>query len=239
MAEPGAVDEMHFRPSAGISLGVELELQLLRAHDFDLSRGAADLLELLGKRKLPGAVKPEITESMVELNSSVHRHHGSLRDELVAMRDAVVREAGVLNLRVAGGGSHPFHEWADRRIFPTERFRSILERYGYLAKQFTVFGQHVHVGCEDGDRALWLLHALSRYVPHFIALSASSPFVQGVDTGFDSARFQTSPAKRKRPYGHSRRSGDGGPAHQRANAKRLWSLRAGGAARAGDTSRHG
>ena len=47
-----------------------------------------------------------------------------------------------------------------------------------------MFGQHVHVGCADGDDALWLLHALSRYVPHFIALSASSPFVQGVDTGF-------------------------------------------------------
>ena len=54
-----------------------------------------------------------------------------------------------------------------------------------------MFGQHVHVGCEDGDRALWLLHALSRYVPHFIALSASSPYVQGVDTGFDSARLNS------------------------------------------------
>ena len=95
------MDELDFRASAEISLGVELELQLLRAHDLDLARGAADLLELLGKRKLPGAVKPEITESMVELNSSIHRWHGSLRDELVVMRDAVVKEAGVLNLLVA------------------------------------------------------------------------------------------------------------------------------------------
>jgi len=183
------VDEMDFRPSAAISLGVELELQLLRAHDLDLSRGAADLLELLGKRKLPGAVKPEITESMVELNSSVHLQHGTLRDELVMMRDAVVKEAGVLNLRVAGGGSHPFHDWADRRIFPTGRFRAILERYGYLAKQFTVFGQHIHVGCPSGDDAVYLIHMLTRYVPHFIALSAASPFYQGEDTGFQSSRL--------------------------------------------------
>jgi carboxylate-amine ligase len=180
---------MDFRPSAAISLGVELELQLLRAHDLDLSRGAADLLELLGKRKLPGAVKPEITESMVELNSSVHLQHGTLRDELVMMRDAVVKEAGVLNLRVAGGGSHPFHDWADRRIFPTGRFRAILERYGYLAKQFTVFGQHIHVGCPSGDDAVYLIHMLTRYVPHFIALSAASPFYQGEDTGFQSSRL--------------------------------------------------
>jgi carboxylate-amine ligase len=181
--------EMDFRPSAAVSLGVELELQLLRAHDLDLSRGAADLLAQLAKRKLPGAVKPEITESMIELNSSVHLQHGSLRDELVAMRDAVVKEAGVLNLRVAGGGSHPFHDWADRRIFPTGRFRAILERYGYLAKQFTVFGQHIHIGCPSGDDAVYLVHMLTRYVPHFIALSAASPFYQGEDTGFQSSRL--------------------------------------------------
>ena len=54
--------------------------------------------------------------------------------------------------------------------------------YGYLAKQFTIFGQHVHIGCASGDEAMFLLHALNRYVPHFIALSASSPFVQGHDT---------------------------------------------------------
>ena len=54
-----------------------------------------------------------------------------------------------------------------------------------------MFGQHVHIGVPNGDEALWLLHALSRYVPHFIALSASSPFVQGVDTGFHSARLNS------------------------------------------------
>ena len=95
----------------------------------------------------------------------------------------------MLNLRVAGGGSHPFHDWADRRIFPTGRFRSILERYGYLAKQFTVFGQHIHVGCPGGDDAVYLIHMLTRYVPHFIALSAASPFYQGEDTQFQSSRL--------------------------------------------------
>src|SRR5690606_31979681 len=58
-----------------------------------------------------------------------------------------------------------------------------------LAKQFTVFGQHIHVGCGSGDDAIYLVHALARYVPHFIALSASSPFSQGVDTAFDSSRL--------------------------------------------------
>jgi carboxylate-amine ligase len=100
-----------------------------------------------------------------------------------------VEEAGVLNLRVCGGGSHPFHDWTDRRIFPNERFRFVVERYGYLAKQFTVFGQHLHVGCASGDDAISLTHLFTRYVPHFIALSAASPFYQGEDTSFQSSRL--------------------------------------------------
>jgi carboxylate-amine ligase len=94
-------------------------------------------------------------------------------------------------VRIAGGGSHPFHKWSERRIYPTERFKHLLEVYGYLAKQFTVFGQHIHIGCPDGNAAIYLTHMLSRYIPHFIALSASSPFQQGADTGFQSSRLNT------------------------------------------------
>ncbi|HEX5092923.1 MAG TPA: YbdK family carboxylate-amine ligase [Burkholderiales bacterium] len=180
---------LEFTASPQLTLGVELELQLVQAHDFDLGRDAAELLARLAQVKLAGAVKPEITESMIELNSSVHSRHDPLAAELAATRDAVVKEAGMLNLRVCGGGTHPFHSWTERRIFPTERFRHVLERYGYLAKQFTVFGQHIHLGCPDGDAAVYLVHQMTRYVPHFIALSAASPFYQGEDTQFQSARL--------------------------------------------------
>jgi carboxylate-amine ligase len=180
---------MDFKPSAAASVGIELELQLVRPHDLDLARDAADLLRRLERRKLAGAAKPEITESMIELNTSVHTRCSSLLAELDAMRRVLVAEAGVLNVRICGGGSHPFHDWTDRRIYPTERFRFILERYGYLAKQFTVFGQHIHIGCPSGDDAVYLVHVLTRYVPHFIALSAASPYYQGEDTAFQSSRL--------------------------------------------------
>jgi carboxylate-amine ligase len=183
------MDEMQFTPSSGPTLGVELELQLVKSHDLDLARDAGELLARLEKVKLPGAVKPEITESMIELNSAVHTRYATLAAELDAMRDAVVREAGMLNLQVCGGGTHPFHSWTERRVFPTERFKHVLERYGYLAKQFTVFGQHIHVGCASGDDAVYLVHMMTRYVPHFIALSAASPFYQGEDTSFQSSRL--------------------------------------------------
>jgi carboxylate-amine ligase len=183
------MDEESFKASAALSVGIELELQLVRPRDLDLSRDAADLLSRLEKRKLPGAVKPEITESMIELNSSVHNDCPGLFAELDGVRAAVVHEAGLLNLRISGGGSHPFHDWTHRRIYPTERFKYVLERYGYLAKQFTVFGQHIHIGCPSGDDAVYLAHMMTRYVPHFIALSAASPFYQGEDTSFQSSRL--------------------------------------------------
>ena len=182
---------MDFKSSPGLSVGVELELQILNSRDFDLARDAADLIALLEKTPVPGAVKPEITESMVELNSSIHKGHDTLAAELKAIRDAVTQAAQRLNVRIAGGGSHPFHMWTDRRIYPTERFNHLLSLYGYLAKQFTIFGQHVHIGCPDGDTAIYLTHILSRYVPHFIALSASSPFQQGEDTAYQSSRLNT------------------------------------------------
>ncbi|OGA38357.1 MAG: glutamate--cysteine ligase [Betaproteobacteria bacterium RIFCSPLOWO2_12_FULL_62_13] len=182
---------LEFKSSSGFSMGVELELQILNSRDYNLARDAADLIGLIEKTRHPGAVKPEITESMIEVNTSIHRDHGSLVEELRRIRDAVAQAAAHMNLRIAGGGSHPFHEWSDRRIYPTERFEHILEVYGYLAKQFTIFGQHVHIGVPNGDEALYLTHIVSRYVPHFIALSASSPFQQGEDTSYQSSRLNT------------------------------------------------
>ncbi len=180
---------LDFKPSEPLTFGVELELMVLNTRDFNLTRGAHDLLGRLAKATLPSEVKPEITESMIEVNSTVHRRFPELRDELVRTRDGIVDAAGKLNLAVAGGGSHPFHQWSDRRIYPTERFLKVSSLYGYLAKQFTVFGQHIHIGVESGDDAVYLTHQMARYIPHFIALSASSPFYQGEDTSFETSRL--------------------------------------------------
>jgi carboxylate-amine ligase len=180
---------MEFGPSQSLSLGIEIELQLVRAHDRDLAHEAGDLIERLAKMKVPGAVKPEVTLSMIELNSSIQTSFAGALAELDAQRAAVCEAAGVLNLGVCGGGAHPFHDWAERRVYPDPRFQAVTERYGYLAKQFTVFGQHIHLGCASGDEAVYLVHMLTRYMPHFIALSASSPFSQGEDTSFQSSRL--------------------------------------------------
>ncbi|WP_101048556.1 YbdK family carboxylate-amine ligase [Macromonas nakdongensis] len=180
-----------FKASDALTLGVELELQLVNTYDHDLSSSADDLLELLRRRPFPGVVTPEMTQGMIEVATGVHTAHGPLLAQLREIRDTLAHAGDRLNLELAGGGTHPFQRWFEQRIFAKPRFQQLSGLYGYLAQQFTVFGQHVHVGCSSPDEALFLLHALNRYVPHFIALSASSPFSQGVDTLFDSARLNS------------------------------------------------
>jgi carboxylate-amine ligase len=180
---------LEFKSSTPLTMGVELELQIVNRRDYNLTRGSSDLLVLLDKQKHGYDIKPEITESMIEIATSVHTKHGEMLTELAAMRKLLVTAADKLNLGLVGGGAHPFQHWEDQRIFPAERYRLVSELYGYLAKQFTVYGQHVHIGCANGHEAVRLVHLLARYIPHFIAMSASSPFYQGVDTTFQSSRL--------------------------------------------------
>jgi carboxylate-amine ligase len=180
-----------FKSSASLTMGVELELQLVNLSDLDLTAASPDMLHLLRRAKFPGNVTPEVTESMIEINTDVHTSHTEMLAQLQLIRDTLLRAGDTLNVGICGGGTHPFQHWADRKIFAKPRFREVSAIYGYLIKQFTVFGQHIHIGCSSGDEALFLLHALNRYVPHFIALSASSPYFQGVDTLFNSARLNS------------------------------------------------
>jgi carboxylate-amine ligase len=168
---------------------VELEMQLVNLHTFNLSMEAEDFLRRMSEVSHPAEVKPEITQSMIEINSSIHSDYQSLLSELISIKNILSKEARKTHIGICGGGTHPFQQWKKQRIFQNERFSSLSEQYGYLAKQFTVFGQHIHIACFNGDDALYLCHALAQYMPHFIALSASSPFSQGVDTAFDCSRL--------------------------------------------------
>lgn len=170
-------------------MGVELELQLVSLQSFNLCMEAEDFLRRLKEVNHPGEIKPEITQAMIEINSSIHTTYISLLSELRQQRDILAEQACQAHIGICGGGTHPFQKWKEQRIFKTERFSNISEQYGYLAKQFTVFGQHIHIACKTGNDALYLCHAMARYFPQFIALSASSPLSQGVDTAFDCSRL--------------------------------------------------
>jgi len=180
-----------FSQSAPLTLGVELELQIVSGQDYNLVGAAPDLLREMAGRQHPGDVKPEITDSMIELSTDICQDYQDALTQLRSIRYQLVSQADRLGILLSGGGTHPFQHWGHQAIFDAPRFHHLSQLYGYLAKQFTIFGQHVHIGCPDPDQALWLLHAFGRYIPHLITLSAASPFVQGIDTGFQSARLNS------------------------------------------------
>ena len=114
-----------FTSSQPLTLGVELELQLLDTHDFDLTPRSEDLLRELVGHSGAWDVKPEITRSMIEIGTSIQRAFAPLRDELRDLRAQMSRAARKLNIAISGGGTHAYQHWSEQRIFPTERFRYI------------------------------------------------------------------------------------------------------------------
>lgn len=136
------------------------------------------LIDAVKNKITAGEVKHDITESMLELATDVCRDINRAAGQFSAMQKVVLQAAADHHLEICGGGTHPFQKWQRQEVCDNERYQRTLENFGYLIQQATVFGQHVHVGCASGDDAIYLLHGLSRFVPHFIALSAASPYMQ-------------------------------------------------------------
>lgn len=178
-----------FHVSSPYTLGIELELQVVNPPGYDLSQDSSALIAHIGKRVTAGEVKHDITESMLEIATGVCDDIHQASAQFSAIRQHVLEAAAQQHVRICGGGTHPFQKWQRQEVCDNERYLRTLEQFGYLIQQATVFGQHVHIGCTHGDDAIYLLHGLSRYVPHLIALSAASPYQQGIDTRFASSRL--------------------------------------------------
>ncbi len=179
-----------FVRSAAPTLGVEVELQILDWKSHDLCSGARRLLHYLGKSsKLEHAsIKPELFQSMIEVNTGVCRDVAGVgRDLQTAF--AQLRIAGeALGLEFASAGTHAFASYEDRVLYPSERFRAVLERNRHVARRLSIYGLHLHVGMPDGDTAIAMMNAVLPKAPCFLALSGSSPFWRGEDTGLASTR---------------------------------------------------
>lgn len=181
-----------FNQSKCCTIGLELELQLINKKTFNLANCIQTILALKNLSQLPCIIKPEITKNNLEINSSVHTSIHDLLDELRNMRDKFNDLLNTTDYAVCGGGTHPFHDWKNSEIYPATHYQEIEEKYGYLAKQDTIFGMHIHIGCTSGDDVIYLCHMLSMYVPHLLALSASSPYFREVDTSYHSTRTNIS-----------------------------------------------
>jgi carboxylate-amine ligase len=195
--------KLPFKPSSEVTIGIELEYQIVDPMTYDLIARAKDLIRNIKGSSFQKYIKPEVTQSMIEVNSGIHQSPAGLYQELLEIRDFLQHEGKKIGVLFAGGGTHPFQKWSLRKIFPSQRFKKLSRQYRYLSKQSTVFGQHIHIGCKSAEDALYLTHALGRYVPQLIAINASSPFYENEDTGFHSSRlniFTSFPSSGVIPY---------------------------------------
>ncbi|SHN05688.1 carboxylate-amine ligase [Duganella sacchari] len=170
------------------TMGIELELMVLDRLTYDLLPAAPDILQLLEQQDKRWVATPEITTSMLEVATSILDNYQQALAELEDIRHRVERAAFAVGAVISGGGAHPFQQWRDQRIYPKARYRESARKFGYLAKLFTVFGMHVHIGVPSGDEAVRLCAWRTQRAPLFIALSANSPCWQGENSGFCSAR---------------------------------------------------
>jgi carboxylate-amine ligase len=183
--------EIEFCASRANTLGVEWELQLVDVATRELRPEASAVIANLSgvdTQSEHPTVKHELMESTLELVTGIC---DSVDDALADLVGTVGELRAVLEpkgIRLACAGTHPFSDWRDAVPSPGERYADLLAQLQWPARRIQTFGVHVHVGVTDRDRVIPVVNALAGYLPHFLALSASSPFWVGHDTGLASSR---------------------------------------------------
>ncbi len=169
------------------TIGVEEEFQIidpatcaLRSHVSQLiSAASPDIIE---------QVKHEMHQSIVETGTNICQNVAELRIEMHRTRGELVAAAERVGLQVAAAGTHPFSSWIDQVISPGERYQNIIEELQQLARSLLIFGMHVHVAMPDKQTTIDMMNMVRYFLPHLLALSTSSPFWMGRNTGLKSFR---------------------------------------------------
>ncbi len=169
------------------TLGVEEEFQIVDPATGELRSHVSQLIAA-SSPALGEQIKPELHQSIVEMGTQICGNVEELRGEIVRIRGELVAAAERVGLQVAAAGTHPFSSWIDQVISPGERYQTIVEELQQLARSLLIFGLHVHVAVPDNTTAIDLMNMVRYFLPHVLALSTSSPFWMGRDTGLKSYR---------------------------------------------------
>ncbi len=182
--------QIPFSSSERASLGVEWELQLVDLQTRQLTAGSNEILEEMrpeGAEEHPKA-KHELLQSTVEIITGICTTVAEAKEDLAGTLKEVQAGAATRGLGVMCAGTHPITDWQTQLISPKERYLRLVQEMQWPARRLQIFGVHVHVGVRAPEKAFPIVNALTQYVPHFLALSASSPYWVGCDTGLASAR---------------------------------------------------
>jgi carboxylate-amine ligase len=170
------------------TIGVEEEYLLVDRDSLDLAEAPPELMAAC-EAELEGQVAPEFLKCQIEIGSKPCRTVAEARDDLRRLRACVSRHAAEFNLAPIAASCHPFSDWREQHHTDKERYNVLHDDLAGVVRRMLICGMHVHVGVDAPDRRIDLMNQLSYFLPHLLALSASSPFWQGRDTGLDSYRL--------------------------------------------------
>ena len=179
-----------FAPSSGPSIGVEVELELVDPRSRELVSGAQEILAEMGAPHgghHPKA-KPELLQSTVEIITGICQTAADAHDDLAETLEELQTHTERHGLALMCSGTHPFTDPATQEVTPDPRYQQLITDMQWPARQMQIFGVHVHIGVRSPNKAIAMVNALSAYIPHFLGLSASSPYWMGHDTGMASWR---------------------------------------------------
>ena len=181
---------IEFTASERSSIGVEWELALVDRSRAALAQSAGPIvhtLEAESGTEYPRVIE-EFLQNTVELASAPARRVAQATEDLAELVSRVGALTDAQQLDLVGCGTHPFSQWFDQRVTEHPRYRRFVDEVQWWGRQILVWGLHVHVGIEDREKAMPILSGLLTYLPHLLALSASSPYWAGTDTGYASNR---------------------------------------------------
>jgi len=170
------------------TIGVEEEFQIIDPETLELRSHVVQLISSAAARGVGDLVKQEMHQSIVETGTKICENVSELRLEMHRTRSELVLAAESTGLRVAAAGTHPFSSWIDQVISPGERYQNIVEEMGQLARSLLIFGMHIHVAMPDKQTTIDMMNMVRYFLPHLLALSTSSPFWMGRNTGLKSFR---------------------------------------------------
>jgi carboxylate-amine ligase len=170
------------------TIGVEEEFQIIDPETLELRSHVVQLISSAAARGVGDLVKQEMHQSIVETGTKICENVSELRLEMHRTRSELVLAAESTGLRVAAAGTHPFSSWIDQVISPGERYQHIVEEMGQLARSLLIFGMHVHIAMPDKQTTIDMMNMVRYFLPHLLALSTSSPFWMGRNTGLKSFR---------------------------------------------------
>jgi glutamate---cysteine ligase / carboxylate-amine ligase len=178
-------------PSAGPTLGIEWEVQLIDAQTRMLRQDAGVVLAGLPGLQESGEhpkMKLELMQSIVEVTTGICGTVAEAKADLAMTIKELRRTAEPHGIVLAAAGTHPASDWRDAKMAPTQRYSELVEQIQWPARRLQTMAAQVHVGLRDADRAMPIVNALAVYLPHLLGLTASSPFWSGLETGLASSR---------------------------------------------------